>query len=759
MLLQEGRLFESPEIAQNFVKGAMQVGRVPGIGLLDSKINTLWGSPEVVLPLQGSQGYLDKLAQNTIIQMMLAYKAGVQTTKTVLSPATQSRNVGSAAAFVLNNGWIGGRASVQDSFKIVMDDIFGAGKVANEEELIKYIGRQTELGVVDENIVASELTAMLNDLKQSEKTSFMGIVDKFSNRPLLKKATEVYAGGDNLWKIYSHEYLKSMFKGAFKDIDEIKRNVKIDFGIDEFNPQTMQEAIEEYSALLVRELMPTYSKVPPAIQAIRKVPIIGNFVSFPAEILRTSVATTSLALKHIASDNQVLRQMGHRSLMGQAATLYGINEGIRGLAHMMTDVTPEMIRAYKDYFGPEYMEYSDLVPISKQDKNGTFKVFDMSRYNPYDIVSSTAQNFIRRVNDPKAKIDPEQIDNDVIAEYVKAFGPVADLVGGTFFGIAISGEAAMEAISGNKKSGGRVWSESDTTLEKWDKSVMHWANKVEPGAVSTGQKLYGAIKGDVDSQGVPLDISDEIFKLAGGSTVSVNVPASFSYKISEFQNTFRDALVSESFYSTKDYQSRGPAQLVREYDQFNEEAIREQFEFYKATKEAINTGLMTRRQVENALLDRKISKKVIDNILRGRFTPLSTREGGLEGRYKKIKEGNPDKIFYRSDFIPSNALDRAKRKWERVRFEDIEYEPYEGNTEKESDIPVININPSNDEINIPSPYSQAPVAPLPESKPVDVAAAQPAAGVVNQATGLTSTESALLNRDEQLIRQRQRGTV
>ena len=756
ILLQEGRLFESPEIAQNFVKGAIQVNRVPGIGLLDSKINYLWGSPEVVLPLQGSQGYLDKLAQNSIIQMMLAYKAGVQTTKTVLSPATQSRNVGSAAAFVLNNGWIGGRASVQDSFKIVMDDIFGAGKLANEEDLIKYIGRQTELGVVDENIVASELTAMLNDLKQSEKTTFMGIVDKFSDRPLLKKATEVYAGGDNLWKIYAHEYLKSMFKGAFKDIDEVKRNVKIDFGIDEFNPQTMAEAVEEYSALLVRELMPTYSKVPPAIQAIRKIPVIGNFVSFPAEILRTSVATTSLALKHIASDNAVLRQMGHRSLMGQAATLYGLNEGVRGLAHMMTDVTPEMITAYKDYFGPEYMQYSDLVPISKQDKNGVFKVFDMSRYNPYDIVSATAQNFMRRVNNPKAKIDPEKIDNDVIKEYVNAFGPVADLVSGTFFGIAISGEAAMEAITGNKKAGGRVWSESDKTLEKWDKSVMHWANKVEPGAVSTAQKLYGAVKGDVDSQGVPLDISDEIFKLSGGSTVSVNVPASFSYKISEFQNTFKDALVSESFYSTKDYQSRGPAQLVREYNQFNEEAFREQFEFYKAAKAAINTGLMTRSQVRKALKNRKISNKTINNILQGKFTPLSTREGGLEARYKKIKEGNPGKYFSKLDFIPKGALDRAKRNWARQRFEEYEYEPTQYQStepESESDIPTINIDPSKEEM------SQAPTPLLPESSPVQVAATQPATGVVNQATGLTNTESALLNRDEQLIRQRQRGTV
>ena len=54
---------------------------------------------------------------------------------------------------------------------------------------------------------------------------------------------------------------------------------------------------------------------------------------------------------------------------------------------------------------------------------------------------------------------------------------------------------------------------------------------------------------------------------------------------------------------------------------------------------------------------------------------------------------------------------------------------------------------------------EAPVAPLPDSGEVQVAETQPAAGVVNQATGLTSTESALLDRDEQLIRQRQRGTV
>ena len=34
--------------------------------------------------------------------------------------------------------------------------------------------------------------------------------------------------------------------------------------------------------------MPTYSMVPEAIKRLRRIPFIGNFMSFPAEIIRTS---------------------------------------------------------------------------------------------------------------------------------------------------------------------------------------------------------------------------------------------------------------------------------------------------------------------------------------------------------------------------------------------------------------------------------------------------------------------------------------
>ena len=150
----------------------------------------------------------------------------VQSGKTVLSPATQTRNFGSASLFPLLNGWIGGNASVRDAFKIIMDDIFGAGRTVDEEALIKNIGRKIELGVLDENIVASELQAVLKDIKSGKITKFGDLANKLESNPIMKQATRVYAGGDNIWKWYSHEYVMSMLKHAFKTTDEVKKAYK-----------------------------------------------------------------------------------------------------------------------------------------------------------------------------------------------------------------------------------------------------------------------------------------------------------------------------------------------------------------------------------------------------------------------------------------------------------------------------------------------------------------------------------------------------
>ena len=177
--------------------------------------------------LRGTPGKLDGWIQNDIYRNLLQLKVATQFGKTVLSPATQVRNVTSASMFPLANGHIGGRASVTEALKMTLDDIFGAGKVINENAFIKNLENKIRLGVIDENIVASELKAVLQDIKAGAKVKSMdSLLNKLANTKMMKTATRIYAGGDNLWKWYGHEYVKSQMRGMYNTVDDIAKWTK-----------------------------------------------------------------------------------------------------------------------------------------------------------------------------------------------------------------------------------------------------------------------------------------------------------------------------------------------------------------------------------------------------------------------------------------------------------------------------------------------------------------------------------------------------
>ena len=202
--LSEGWLYRSREdaIARGVLDtGKNPVGKLKGLGLLQSPMSKLYGSDQVVQALRGTPGKLDGFIQSDIYRNLLQLKVATQFGKTVLSPATQVRNVTSASMFPLANGHIGGRASVTEALKMTLDDIFGAGKVINENDFIKNLENKIRLGVIDENIVASELKAVLQDIKAGAKVKSMdSLLNKLSNTKMMKTATRIYAGGDNLWK-------------------------------------------------------------------------------------------------------------------------------------------------------------------------------------------------------------------------------------------------------------------------------------------------------------------------------------------------------------------------------------------------------------------------------------------------------------------------------------------------------------------------------------------------------------------------------
>ena len=321
--LKNGWLFNSLEDARNagFI-GAQQIKEIPRLGIMKSQLQDLYTSPEYVKMFQGVGNTLDKLVQMAVYRHALQAKVGVQIGKTLYSPQTQVRNVTSASFFSLMNGHIGNRASVTDAMRMTARDIFKAGSnKIDEVEFNDYVEKLVRLGAWVENVVAAELKSVLQNLKDGSINTTDKLFDRLMKMAPTDKVARLYAGGDNLWKQYGWEYGKSQLNQALKNIDEVAEwfrymgkefdSIDIVTGVK----KTYDDAIDEASAYLLRNTYPTYSKVPPIIQEMRKLPL-GNFISFPAEILRTGVNIMNIGLKEAAHPNKAIRQMGLRRLTG-----------------------------------------------------------------------------------------------------------------------------------------------------------------------------------------------------------------------------------------------------------------------------------------------------------------------------------------------------------------------------------------------------------------------------------------------------------
>ena len=68
--------------------------------------------------------------------------------------------------------------------------------------------------------------------------------------------------------------------------------------------------------------------------------------------------------------------------------------------------------------------------------------------------------------------------------------------------------------------------------------------------------------------GQPIKMEDEVFKLFGGSSVTIDVPGSFRYQVGNLKSSFREPKVAEDFFRP-DF--RNSDQLVREYNDMNED--------------------------------------------------------------------------------------------------------------------------------------------------------------------------------------------
>ena len=513
ILKASGQLVDNEAMALGAGRvGFERITKIPGLGVLNSKLQGKFVSKELAASIANQGGILDKLIKASIYRHLLQFKVLTQMGKTVFSPQTQVRNVYSAGFFPFARGHIGGNASVTDSFKIVLEDIFPKGRI-NKKDLFNFIEKEIELGTMDENIIASELGAVLNDIKGGAINTLDKLFEAFTKKALVKNATRLYAGGDSGWKIYGRQYVKSQMSGILPTIEkalEYANHMGLK-GLKKIDPLTgarrsLDDVLDLISAHEIRNVYPTYSKVPPIIQGIRKLPF-GNFVAFPAEILRTGFNIMDVSMKELSSNDAAIRELGARRLMGATTSFALLGSGLQEFGKMMTGTSSEDMDAINRLAAP-YQRNAQFISVGKDEK-GNPEVMDFSHTNPYDMLSKPFYTTLRSLREG-SRLDKggvEKTRNAIFETMGEFFEP--------FFGVSMVFESFSDVLpregitsfgvgrGGETKSGAKVYKPEDDGGKQIEKSLIHVLNTLLPNI--TGVRVpVGADIGASDFSFTPI---------------------------------------------------------------------------------------------------------------------------------------------------------------------------------------------------------------------------------------------------------------
>ena len=804
--LKNGWLFADEATAITKYPNAQQIMDLPLLGnQMKTNLINLWTSPEYVQMLKGSGGgFHSKVLANFYKNWILRPKAMVQAGKTVWSPQTQVRNVTAGTLFATMSGHIGHNASLGDSIRLVLRDIYKSGRITDEAAFNTHVEKLIKLGVWDENVVASELRAVFNDIKAGTiKTEEEMIEHLLKKTSITEKAARLYAGGDNVWKSYGFEFDKSMLSQGLKSVDDVEawfRHMGANFNRNDLItqvPKSLDEGLDEAAAYLIRNSYPTYSKVPPIIQNIRKWPI-GNFVSFPAEIIRTVPTNISMALKMASHPNAAIRQMGLRRLMGTFLATYGIGKGVMETAYYLTGTTEAQMDAWKRSVGAPWDKNRNIVPITSF-KNGEASAVNFSYFTPYDLFDTVIQSAMNKAY--AQKLNPQETNNYIMQQVFATDGPVWELLS-PFISEPIGFERFYDVtIRGGKTAEGfRIYTDSDLEQDLGaviQKSLYHIIDGVKPGILSSAEKLKMAIETDLTRSGKEVNLKDELLALLTGTRIiRIDAKKDIQFMASNLNRIRRGIDDTENFYTVEHWETHTPGEMVDQYKKMLNEDFRIQKEMYIKLKDLQMLDL-DERDIEELLEEYGLNPQLAGSLIRGEYTPINYSQPRFEKKKKlienyleKVEERTGSIIQLDEDYIfPEREFDEILRDYDRKEFfpetfdeesgemiggyypERVEYlTDKKGNLVKDDNgnpiadpnfsqrmlqkvVPTIKkgieklFNPLGDvmgKIETP-PLSKTP---MPDQKLV---ASKPQ---INQQTGLTRTQSALLSPSEQVIARR-----
>ena len=603
-------------------------------------INGMYTTEAIAQGLKfGALNSLSNFTKSAVWQYSVLIPKGlIQAGKTVGGPFTHARNFSSGA---VTTGSLGNISlaltnplfvlkSLKSAFNTLQPQILyrnkpGARPMNEYKTIDEYAdalrgeaGQSLYRFLLDEGMVNA--SAIYRDviglIEDTAKTGFLQKMwRKLGNKTqkFLKGAQDMYIAEDDIWKIFN------FFAEDFK----INRAYQAALKSGKIKRADLPNRLEimKMATKNVREMLPNYAYVSELVQASRRSPM-GNFVSWPAEIIRTSNNIMAGAKREIK--DPILRRIGMERAVGFALTVGTIGPAAVWGGMQAYGFTRDKLMALRE-FVPWFSEDSTLIPVYE---DGKYKYIDFSRAFFYDTVTNPVQAMFTEINrDEDRPVIPAMTMGLVkgLARLIEPFVSESIYIGAVL---------DIYARRGETRQGSRIWNERDSEGDKIWKTIKHVTRVYAPGSNIQMERLYKAIRGKT-IKGTQYEVTDELLGLIGLRKAPLDIERSLEIMIGEFKAAERNerGLIYAGTLTGDPVEDDN--KIIKQFIFANKQRL-ETFEKMRRQYDAARTLGYSNRKIKE-IFEARGMEPLYKYIIQNRFKPFGITEG-MEDAYQRISD-------------------------------------------------------------------------------------------------------------------------
>jgi len=598
----------------------------------NTSLDSMWTTPELIRVLRKDEETFKTLQKDGYLaatwRTYVGQKGFAQSMKTVYDHVTHTRNIVGGYQFGLANGRIFSHVNAPNQFKVLKSKVFDkAGKNIDSKKLKETYEKYLKLGIINTSVNVNQFREMLETgfqnkspfrllnkvapepVKSAVKTATDSNIYKYPKDLIVDKPQEIYMATDDYFKIGSFEAELSVLREAL--------------------PNASEEVLEQEAAMIVRNTLPNYDQVPKGIKQLRNLPL-GNFVAFPAEMLRTSVHIVKQASKEISSNNAVIKERGLKRLAGFTTT----NLGWAAAADMSATALgfSEQDREDLNLLGSgPFSTGRDTIYFT--DGDGELRGLNTQYLNSYYSVTSSVREGYDKFR--AGKLQGKEVEDylmDSVQAGVKDFmAPYLSTSLATEPLLAIG--TALISDDGKDHTGRRLISDkSGIDMQRLAQII---GDPYIPGSITKGFKLSDALN-EVPNK-YNLKYQDPKYALISQSGFKSD-SFSRSALIEGFEGKLKDYKYAENKNAIDRVRFSNVEKAEQDYIDVNDLRLQNQSDIYAAAQAAIRQiGSSTTNRL---LLDSGVSKEERAAIVTGKFEPEATDyiEKVLKAEAKNVRK-------------------------------------------------------------------------------------------------------------------------